>query len=473
MRKRELVDEEGFRRVHRLTPLLRFWSLILALGTIFVLNFNLEALQDIATYLQGGHWSEIGWGSLIALGAVVALCLVIWFASELWWRRLGFKLDEEEISIKHGLLSTSLRSARYDRTQAVDVVESVIARIFGLAAVRVETAGGTMSVLQVAYLPKTEAEALRADVMSRVQGQRPLADVAPERPADLVPEIPIGRTLGAEILRLTTLILVVGAGALSYVEQLRPITIPLLVGYVPSMWALIDSGWRYTARLADDGKVLSISYGLADKRRQSIRLDRVHGVSISQPLLWRLRGWYEISVSVAGYGARGGGKQSGSTRILPVGSREQAMCLAAVVTHLSPQELEEFARPEGHTRPDFTSPRRAWWVSPVDLKQQAVTIVRDNVVIHSGRLGRKVKIVPMAHIQELAYRQGPLGRLCGVGDVRLNLVNGPVRMSGQDLDPYDAAALLRKLRSRALPAARSYETDITYSGDSQAETGQT
>ena len=34
--------DAGYRRVHRLTPLLRFWSVILAVITVFLLQVNLE-----------------------------------------------------------------------------------------------------------------------------------------------------------------------------------------------------------------------------------------------------------------------------------------------------------------------------------------------------------------------------------------------------------------------------------------------
>ena len=147
-------EGDGFRRVHRLTPLLHFWSLILAILAVFLVQVNVELLGDIYTFFTDGHLGQALRGTAIALGGFVVVCLVIWLASGIWWRRLGFKLDDEEISLRRGVLSKSLRSARYDRTQAVDVVEDLIARIFGLASVRVETAGGTSSVIEIAYLKR-------------------------------------------------------------------------------------------------------------------------------------------------------------------------------------------------------------------------------------------------------------------------------------------------------------------------------
>ncbi len=455
-----MSSNDDFRRVHRLTPLLRFWSLLLALVAIFALNFNAEMAQDIVGYLQEGHWETLGLGSLLTLVGFVVACAAVWWVSGIWWRKLGFKLGDEEVSLRSGVISTSFRSARYDRIQAVDVVESVIARICNLAAVRVETAGGSNSVIQIAYLKKPEAEAVRAEILARLRrvqgaGDAPVAQTpdAPEG-AELIPEIPVRRTLAAEALRIGNLIFV----AVLAVAVLTPIPtsilLPFLIGAVPSLWNLIDSSWRFKGLYDSDQRVLDVSYGLADRRRQSIRLRRIHAVQVSQPLLWRFFGWYEVRVSVAGYGAQGGGKQSGSTRILPVGSWDQALALFDLVSDLSAEQIEDLARPEGYSRPDFVSPRRARVVSPFDARRQAVTLVEQDTpvaVVHTGLVCRRAAAVALSHIQELTYKAGPLHQALGLATVRFDLVTGPVSMAGADLAPEDAGALLTRLRARTLP----------------------
>ena len=336
-------------------------------------------------------------------------------------------------------VASQLRTARYDRTQAVDVVEPVIARLFRLAAVRVETAGGQSSVIEIAYLKKSDAEALRDDILARVHGapisqtETPTAELA-EEPA-LVPEIPIARSLIAAALRTSTLFLV-GFLILVVVTRLPLSTaLPILVGALPNAWNVLDSSWRYTAHT--DGEVLNITYGLADRRRQSIRLDRIHAVQITQPFLWRSLGWYEVRVSVAGYGASASGKASGSTRILPVGTLAQAR-----------QFLPADAAPT------YASPARAKWVSPLDYRQQTVALTGDYVIVRNGRLNRRVKAIHTSHIQELTYRRGPISQALGLATIDLDLVQGPVRMAARNLTLADATALLARLRSRQLPGLK-------------------
>lgn len=457
MKDRALIDADGYTRVHRLTPLLRFWSLILALLAIFVLNINASMIEDIVSYLQGGHLGEVGRGTLLAIGGFVLVCAVIWLVSGVWWRKLGYKLTDDEVALRHGVISTSFRSARYERIQAVDVVESIIARLLGLATVRVETAGGNASVIKIEYLPKAKAEELRAELLRRTNGgqveQREQAVEESAEPA-LIPEIPILRTIAAEALRLPTLITALIIGGLLFIPGMWTALLPIIVGFVGRVWSLVDSSWTFTALHDAPSHALNISYGLADRRRQTIRIGRIHGVRVSQPFLWRRLGWYEVHVSVAGYGTKGGGKQSGSTRILPVGTREQALDLLALISDLDRAQIEDYARPEGHTQPTYTSPRRARWVSPIDRKQQSVTLVESPqpvTIVHRGRINRRVMVIGTPHIQELTLKVGPLSHLAGVRTVRFDLVAGPVRMAGQDLTPADASELLTRLRTRRLP----------------------
>lgn len=460
MKDRALVDADGYTRVHRLTPLLRFWSLILALVAVFVLNINASMLSDVLSYLQGGHLGEVGRGTLLGIGAFVLVCAAIWLVSGVWWRKLGYKLTEDEVALRHGVISTSFRSARYERIQAVDVVESVIARLLGLATVRVETAGGRSSVIKIEYLSKAKAEELREELLRRTHGEdsatAPSMEVEEEPAADaLIPEIPILRTLLAELFRLPTLVTAIFIGGLLFIPGMWTALLPVIVGYVGRVWSLVDSSWTFTALHDAPSNSLNVSYGLADRRRQTIRIGRIHGVRVSQPFLWRRFGWYEVHVSVAGYGAKGGGKQSGSTRILPVGTREQALELLALISDLDRAQIENFARPEGHTQPTYTSPRRARWISPVDRRQQSVTLVeapKPVTIVHRGRVNRRVMVIGTPHIQELTLKVGPLSHLAGVRTVRFDLVAGPVKMAGQDLTPHDASELLTRLRTRRLPA---------------------
>ena len=441
---------DTYRKVHRLTPLLKFWSVLVALAALFFLNFNASMIASIYAIAAGDPLLVAG---LTVLGFAV-LCGLIWLVSGIWWRKLGFHLGQEELSLRQGVISTNLRTARYDRTQAVDVVEPFVPRLFGLAAVRVETAGGESSVIELAYLKKNEAQELRLEVLARVKGADAEELESEKDQGELLAHVPVGRAIGGVTLRLSTIWGALAVVALLFAPVPMATVVPVLIGLLPSLWRLLDTAWEFNAELETDSqtgeRTLEIGYGLTNRRSQSIRLSRIHGVQIRQPLLWRIFGWYEVSVTVAGYGQSTGGA-SGSTRILPVGLREQAMELFELVSPLTREEIQRCAQPEGHSAPDYTSPKSARWVSPIDRKNQAVTMLKHVVVCHAGRIERRMAAIDMQHIQELTYKAGPLSQLAKVATVNFELVPGPVRMKGADLTPDDAEELLNRLRRRALP----------------------
>ncbi|MDO5077125.1 PH domain-containing protein [Corynebacterium sp.] len=442
-----------YQRVHRLTPLLKFWQFILAAIAVAVVNLNQELLRDIRDLLNEVTTIPSWLGALVIFAGFAIACGLVWAISGVWWRAYGYRLDGEEISVKSGVLNTKLRTARYDRIQAVDVVENVISRIFGVAAVRVETAGGKHSVLNIAFLRRAMAEELREEILDLRSGTptevgAELGDEPPREPAGevVIPPIPVSRSLIAAALASLWF---GGTAPIGAVFGGPGILLPMLLAALPAVWSVTDRSWNFTATL--DRDVFHVSYGLADKRKQSIPLQRIHAVRIRQPVLWRLCDWWIVEVSIAGYAL--GDKKAGTTRLLPVGTRDQAMHLASVITPLSAAELEAYAPPEGFVAPDFRSPLRARWVSPIDFSQQATTLFDHAVIIHEGRWQRRVTIIHPSHIQELTWRRGPIQRLAHVDTIRLDLVDGPARMSARDLAPDDAQRLLATLRGRELPSA--------------------
>ncbi|WP_370914896.1 MULTISPECIES: PH domain-containing protein [unclassified Corynebacterium] len=228
---------------------------------------------------------------------------------------------------------------------------------------------------------------------------------------------------------------------------------PVFIGSLPSTWNIIDNSWRFTVR-REGGEDLDITYGLADRRRQTLKLSRVHSVEVRQRVFWRLPGWWSVRVCVAGYGISEG---AGTTKILPVGTREEAIRIATLLSPLTTPEVEESAQPEGWTRPVLRSPLRARWVSPICWRRRAVTFaggrdLPEAVILHGGRFSRRVSMVALPHIQEITLETGPVGRLLNLSSVKMHLVEGPVLMVADNLETEDAVWLLELLRHRRLPA---------------------
>ena len=477
---RESVD--GWRRVHPATNLLEMWAVLVAAIVAFAFN-AFSRVRDAAEFLS----DHLGWlPVVIAVAGIPLIIVLLWAATIPWWRAKGFRLTDEQVVLRHGLITRTTRSAHFERVQAVDIVEPLIARIFGLAAVRVETAGGSDSVVAIEFLRRAEAARLREEILGTVRHSTGTDDVAAhsaeqgdttshvdagtldkDSGADapnahlLVPTIPITRSIAGAVLDWSALaVLVVALIAVVFPPAVTGL-IPFFIGAAPWLYGILNKSWKFTATL--DAGELNLHYGLAERRRQTIPLDRIHAVQVRQPVLWRLTGWWKVDVDVAGYRED---KASGTTIVFPVGTLADAVRVFEAVGPLSFDEIAEYARPEGKTRADFTSPENALLVSPFDLRRQGVTLVGDGhslphaVVTHAGRLGRRVAAIDPAHIQEISLSRGPIQQSLGIATVRMDLVPGPVSMAGEDLSVAEADRLLAILRQRRLPELASAHSAV-------------
>ncbi|OIR40254.1 PH domain-containing protein [Corynebacterium sp. NML130628] len=458
-----------YRRVHRLTPLLRVWATLLALLTIAVFNFTVPLMNWLQD--EGVGIMDVG----VAVGVFIVGLLVVFVISQLWWAKIGFRVGDEDIELKRGVLTTTVRTARYDRIQAVDVIEPFAPRLFGLAAVRVEAAGGNNSAIEIAYLPRAEADELRAEILRAIAARPGAAAPALTRaeqdsdPANtLVPPIPIGRSLLAAAFQLSTIITVVSSAVPLFTDLSITAALPILVGFVPQIWRTIDHSWRFNSVLDDatsgsNGAVINMTYGLANRRRQAVPLHRIHAIQLRQPLLWRAFGWWTVSVTVAGYGSERN-KATGTSKLLPVGTLEQAMRVIDAIAPLSGEAMRDMSRAQ------LRSPGVARWVSPVDWRRQTVTLYPEVTVVTFGRLSKRYQMVENTHIQELSFKQGPLQHMLGLAHVRFDLVPGAVKMVARDLRAGEGRWLVDTLRTRTLPPMTT-ESELDSAGESQLPPG--
>ncbi|ALC05111.1 hypothetical protein CDES_03290 [Corynebacterium deserti GIMN1.010] len=448
---------EEFHRVHRATPFLRIWTVLVAMIAAFAFNSG----ASVFTFIWGAATGEYGYALipiLLTLVGTLVVVALIWGMTGIWWKAVGFRITDEEVQLKRGVISTDLRTARFDRIQAVDLVESFIARIFRLAEVRVETAGGSNSAINIGFLRKSEAEALKKELIDASHHSPRTASREAEEDAGaagevLVPTIPIKRTLASTALTLTSIVTIIGVVLLFFTPFGISVALPFLAGMIPALWRLIDRSWQFNAHLRGD--ILDVSYGLANRRRQSIPLGRIHAVKLKQPLLWRCVGWWTVTVTVVGYGDTAEG---GTSKILPVGSKELALKVLEAVGPLDARDIAESADPAHMSRPQYTPPASARLVTPIDLTRQGVTLIGKQphtVIVHEGRFIPRMSVIETSHIQELTLSRGPLQRLLGLSTVVFNLVQGPVSMSASDLRAEDGKELLGVLRRRQLPALES------------------
>ncbi len=279
------VADERFQRLHPLSPLLRS-GLFLVAWAGWVINSSRDGI----------HRTEIGLSGLVAVVAGLVLGAGSW-----WFTR--YRVSADEIRVETGFLFRQSRRIRIERLQAVEVQQPLLARIFGMAELSLEVAGGDAGA-KLAFLPLPQAVELR----------RQLLDHTPDGPADMAAAEPLlytvnpGRLLASQFLRTGFLTALAGALAgLAANAAGRGVGILLVVGagvavvtFVAKQFATL---YGFTLRQSTQG--LRIVSGLLGVRSQTVPMGRVQGLVLVEPLLWRALGWVRVNVTVAGVGPHG------------------------------------------------------------------------------------------------------------------------------------------------------------------------
>ena len=103
---------------------------------------------------QGGLRVMLGVGAL----ALVAAAVFTWAR----WRSFTYRIAAGELVIADGILHRNRRSIPFERIQDVSIDQKLLARVFGLARVRIETGGGEADEATLDSVSLAEAGRLRA-----------------------------------------------------------------------------------------------------------------------------------------------------------------------------------------------------------------------------------------------------------------------------------------------------------------------
>jgi len=100
-----------------------------------------------------------GWTMLFGLGLLVALKR---FAAE------GYAVRQHDILHKHGVWWRSLTAIPFNRMQHCELSRGPVERAFGLATLKVYTAGGSGSDLSISGLPVEEAQRVKEFITRKI-----------------------------------------------------------------------------------------------------------------------------------------------------------------------------------------------------------------------------------------------------------------------------------------------------------------
>jgi putative membrane protein len=255
------------------------------------------------------------------------------------WLAFRFRLQGDELIMDSGVLARRRRVIPIDRVQNVDLAQSALERLAGVAELRIETAsGGQETEASLTVLSVADARAVQADLLSR----RATARAA--RAADPVadPHTAHGDATGERILKLSsfdlalagatsneagliaaglaTLLEVIarfGAleGVMGWVEDAAgldaginvvgaAVAIALLVlaflvlGWLVSIVYTVVHFHGFTLTRVDDD--LRREYGLLSRHQTTVPIQRVQALRIEETLPRRALGLVALKIETAG-----------------------------------------------------------------------------------------------------------------------------------------------------------------------------
>ena len=454
-------------RPHPATPLVRGWLIFVAIAVAW----GRELIPDGSE--EGFQVGDLRWFLPVA-GAVVVLAGIAGFFT---WYFTRFVIDDEELRVETGWIFKTSKKIPFERLQSVDIIQPLAARIFGLAELRLEAGAGD-STTKLRYLTRRQASRLRDYLLTRAHGERarisdveqaPAASVltdlgTADRPLVTIPpqRLVFGLLLSSEWI-ISTAFLIAGAVFAIAFDVFRyaiSALIPLAIGAFTMISRRVLAMFNFT--LAESRRGLRITRGLTNLTSQSVPINRIQGVKISQPLLWKLPGWYRVDVDVLGYAHSDSedNETQATNVLLPVATRSEV----------------EIGL--GRTLPGFDLdgielhpvPKRARWVRWFDWWTLRYGWDDRAMVTEHGWMTHQRDIVPHAKTQSVRIEQGPLQRRLRLADVHFDTTKGPVNVVAHQLDAQVARelAMTQLDRARAARAADQQRRPVAEVTDDQA-----
>lgn len=513
-----LADGE-WHRLHPATPLLRGGIALLAIIGVIVVNARDVVIQLV---LGGGRgpadeYDPLVWiveheyAGLIVLAILGGLLLFVcgFYVS---WRMHSFRITDELVEVRSGILFRTNRRGRLDRIQGINIVRPFLARVLGAARLEVNVAGQDANV-QLAYLGSSAADELRREILLLASGTltdpavlpadqaapadaallagRESADLdsaardsadreygfvhrvggflAPEQvpdaaaPASVV-QMHLGRLIGSLLLSGFTVFLILGTATAIVLARFTGEYF-FLFGFVPTIIGLgsyylsrFTRSLRYSIAGTPDG--IRVGFGLLSTSNETLPPGRIHSVQISQPLLWRPAGWWTITINRASTSSASGAAGQANTTILPVGNLEDVRRVLALVLPgiADPDGVALLLRGLTSSRGDdgFTnSPRRAAPIRWFSWRRNGFAVLPGALLLRRGAIWRELVVVPQARMQSIALEQGPLLRRLRLAALRIHTVAGPVSARLGAIDETEAVRVFGEIAADAVSSAIS------------------
>ena len=448
-----------------------------------------EEEWDLWSYLlDDGH---LVIAILIVLGAIL---LVLGFAWLSWFFH-SYQINDRAVEMRKGVVIKKHRRAPLERIQSVNLQRPLIARVFGLTKIDVQT-GGSDGTLHLAYLAHAEAKRVRQQILRTASdvtdappgngtpgpdGSAPVGapaepseqhtrigaaadalerrahefvdfDIEADEPESVV-HVPHGRLVGsillsheAMIVYLVVIVMPIIGATVSWAALAG--LIPAVIAFIGIMISRFNRGFNFTLSHSPSG--IRTGSGLTSTSTDTIPRHRIHAIDISQPIWWRPFGWWRIRLTTAGgvSVASAGNAKALENVVLPVGKRDDVMRVLSLLSPGLADEGEQYWLTDALEGPGTGFTRagaRAGWVLWFGRRRAGISIAHADaqdamVRIRRGAVSRHLVLMPIVRSQSVMLNRPPVHRWLSLASLTIHTVPGPIFVTVRGLSLDDAQA---------------------------------
>lgn len=369
--------------------------------------------------------------TLIATAVIIGPILLILIGSLLLgiiqWRTTTFIVDHE-FRIEQRFIGTKTARIDFTKVQSVDIIRPLVARLLGLAEIKIDVGGEGGQNLR--FLKLDRAESMRDHLLARMEHESPapvvdpeaLPDGAPPAPAAPVPDQVVykadpGRILLGAFLSVgvsgvvLVVIMAILFGPLGLAAGLSGLWVAMFAALIRAPKQLITN-WGFT--ITRSAKGLRIQQGLLTQQQTTLRPGRVQTITLTQNLFHRWAGLVRVQISVLGNSIAEDAKNDGIDLLTPYGKFDEVRHVISLVwPEVDPTTLPwQPQHPKGRWLTWFG---RRWYAADGRVVASRRTLLSDTVTL-----------VPHARVQGLGLAAGPLQRALGLGTVAVHTIDaGP------------------------------------------------
>lgn len=405
---------------------------------------------------------------LLGVGALLLVLLAIRILA--WWR-FTYTLLPNEMYIESGIVSRNRRSIPWERVQDVEIERGVLAQMFGLAKVKLETGASGSDEGLLDLIALNDALALRDEVRAR-RGIVVAASAQEETAEPPVFKMTVPRILQAGLFNFSVIWLAVIIGTIQYFKDLLPwsmddieewiglhqdeiwgfvspativlaLVLFLVLGTIAGVIEMFVRNFGFTLSL--EGRTLRRVRGLFTRSEVAIPLRRIQGARTAAHWLKRRLSLCRVDVQTMGGGSSGGVQELAP--LANAGEAQHVLAIAGRFERISPEVFQPVAPVHRWYDAQLEALPLAlivlaagffwmpiWWGLAFVALLGAVQVIGawphgwrlegDVLHVRQGWFTQDHWMLPLASVQSVSLGTGPVQRRLGLATIAIDSAGG-------------------------------------------------